>query len=184
MKDKFRVNVRECKRGTRFSHGCLSHVYMRTSSHSRCNNRQKAWASGAPPSHVSLDLIALEGKQGTVSAHEIKVQVPKDTSKVQVYVDLTVEKVRWQRVKWHWISSKSLESLASCDRRCRLMFFLSCLVPQVSQSMYWWEDKMWALRQSTLLNDFMQSQQKASVISSLTAVAEIIWIKIDTKVIR
>lgn len=43
---------------------------------------------------MSLDLIALEGKQGTVSAHEIKVQVPKDTSKVQVYVDLTVEKVR------------------------------------------------------------------------------------------
>jgi len=93
----------------------------------------------------------------------------------KTFVNLTVENVCWQPLKWHLILS--VEPLTgSWVRRCLLMFFLSCFVPQISQLMYWWQDCMWALRHFLLEKCFIQpgSIHIASIESRLTALERMI----------
>lgn len=83
---------------------------------------------------------------------------------------LTDENVCEQPLKSHLILSEL--TTGSWIRRCRLMFFFSCLVPHISQVICWWQDWRWALRHCSLLNDFKQpgSVQNASTESNLTAI--------------
>jgi hypothetical protein len=114
-----------------------------------------------------------------MQTHNWYFKVRKWNQKIRIHVafvtccfmigGLTVENVQSQPLNSHLKGSD--EVLASCVRRCLFMFFFSCLVPQVSQVTYWWQDLTWALRHSALVKNFMQpgSKHTTSTVSSLTA---------------
>ena len=76
---------------------------------------------------------------------------------------LTLEKEWSQPSKVHLILSPEANSSWAC--RCRLMFFFRCFFPHISHWTCWWQDWLWALRDSTFVNIFMQpgSQHTTSV---------------------
>lgn len=83
---------------------------------------------------------------------------------------LTVENVKLHSSKLHLIFP--LETSASCVQRWRFIFFLSCLLLQILQTIYWWQVWMWTFKHCSLVKYFLQpgSPQKASIVSSLTAI--------------
>lgn len=78
------------------------------------------------------------------------------------------ENVWRQSLKVHF--TRSEETPTSCVHRCRLMFFLSCLVPHISQVICRWQDWRWAFKHWSLVKYFIQpgSAQNTSSASNLT----------------